>query len=282
MKILDFRVRLMVREWLDAWLPPHGPIPPFERYIEVFGLEDRLNEMSIEEQITEMREAGIGRAVISGDDLETNWGHKTPNDFIASVVQQYPDVFIGFAGVDPHKGMDAVRELEWAVKELGLKGLNVAPFLYRLRASHKKFYPLYAKCVELGVPVALPTSMHFDPGSVMDFGHPKYLDEVAVDFPELKIVAIHAGWPWIREMIAVAWRHPNVYLEFSGVAPRYLDPELVRYLNTPILADKGLFGTNYPLYPFKRGVEEFKQLPLKEEVLEKVFYKNAARLLQIE
>lgn len=105
---------------------------------------------------------------------------------------------------------------------------------------------------------------------------------MAGHFPELKLIASHAGWPWILQMVAVAWRHPNVYLELSGIAPRYLDPELLRYFDTPILQDKVFFATDYPLYPFERGVQEFLELPLQDDTKEKILWRNANRLFGLD
>ena len=115
----------------------------------------------------------------------------------------------------------------------------------------------------------------------MDYGHPRHLDQVACDFPELTIVARHGGWPWVLDMVAVAWRHPNVYVELSGIAPPYLHPDLLRYADG-MLRHKFLFGTSYPLLTFRRAVDEFMELPLKDETKSAILYENAARLLHLE
>lgn len=227
---------------------------------------------------------GITKAVIKAKDIETTYQRKIRNESVAGLVRQYPERFIGFAGVDPYKGMDAVRELEYAVRQLGLRGLAMEPFEYNLRANDRRFYPLYSKCVELDIPVNLHCSINYSTMSRMDYGKPIYLDDVAVDFPELKIIAMTSGWPWVGELIGVAWRHANVYIETAAVRPRYMAMpntgwgELVHYGNT-VIQDKILFSSSWPLLPIERTIQEIRELPLKETVVNKWLYGNAARLL---
>ncbi len=109
--------------------------------------------------------------------------------------------------------------------------------------------------------------------------HPSGVDQVACDFPDLKIICSHLGWPWITEMIAIAWRHPNVYIEDSVY--RYM-PGCEQYIDAAnkLLSDKFLFASGYPFdHPLKNVVKKFMQLPYDEDVRDKVLYRNAARLL---
>jgi len=281
LKVFDARVVPRIKECLGSWTPPHT-IPPHARYLDLYGMRERVTPIDIEEQIAEMRAAGVQRALICAADNTTTWGRKTPNEVIARLCKRFPDVFLGFAGVDPHKGMAAVREFEHAVKSLGLRGLNLGPWLHKLLANDKRYYPLYAKAVELDVPVVLHTSSHFDPTVSFETGNPTYLDEVCVFFPELKVIASHAGWPWISQMIAVAWRHPNVYLELSGIRPRYLSKELVSHFDTPILRGRVLFGTDYPLLEWAPSIEDILQLDIATETKHEILWANAARLFGLE
>ncbi|HLJ60040.1 MAG TPA: amidohydrolase family protein [bacterium] len=280
-KVFDARMVPRIKECLGSWTPP-TTITPHLRYLDLYRMRDRVIPIDIEEQIAQMRAAGVQRAIICAADNTTTWGRKTPNEVIATLCDRYPDVFVGFAGVDPHKGMDAVREFERAVKSLGLRGLNLGPWLQKLLANDKRYYPLYAKAVELNVPVVLHTSSHFDPTVSFETGNPTYLDEVCVFFPELKVIASHAGWPWILQMIAVAWRHPNVYLELSGIRPRYLHKELVSYFDTPLLKGRVLFGTDYPLLEWTPSIEDVLQLPIATETKHEILWGNAARLFGLE
>jgi len=277
-KIFDTRVIALIEENARIWLPP-DTIPPHERYLELYKPQERLKPIPIEQEIAELRACGVERAVIFGSDLETRYGKKVPNEAIAELVQQHSDFFLGFAGVDPWKGMQAVRDLDYAYHELGLRGVNIGPWLYGLKPNDKRFYPIYTKAVELDIPIVLHTSSHFFRGVSMETGNPVYVDEVAIDFPELKLIASHAGWPWILQMVAVAWRHPNVYLENSAMLATYLHSDLVRYMDTPILADKFMFASDHPLLPIDRAAAAFLELPLKSENMEKMLWKNAERLL---
>jgi len=234
-----------------------------------------------------MDEAGVTKAILVAEDFEETLGKKVPNEAIAAGVKKYPDRFFGLASVDPHKGKKAVQELEHAVKDLEMVGLTLWPCFHKIYSNDKKYYPLYEKCLELGIFVVIHTSVNFSSVSKLDLGRPIYLDEVAMDFPDLRIIASHAGWPWVLEMIAVAWRHPNVYMEISAMRPKYMAREhsgwgpLLNYGNT-ILQDRIMFATSWPLLPFKRSVEEVQALPLKESVKEKWLYQNAAKFLNIE
>lgn len=281
-KLIDFRVVPRTKECLSSWAPD-TILPAHKRYVEMYRMHDRITPIPLVEQVDMMREAGIVKAIINAADIETTHGRKLRNETIARIVDEYPDMFIGFAGVDPHKGMEAVRELEDAVMNMGMRGLNMSPFLHRLYSNDKRYYPIYTKACELRIPVILHTSVNFDPATIMDYGNPFYLDEVAAHFPDLTLIASHAGWPWVLQMIAVCWRHNNVYMEISGIKPRYLHPELVRAFDTmPHLRDRTLWGTDYPLYTFKEGVQGMKILGLRQETYEKVMWKNAARLLNLE
>lgn len=237
--------------------------------------------------LAELDTLGVKLAVISGKDVETRWGHRVPNETVSAFAHRYPGRFIGLAGADPLKGMQAVRDLEHAVRNLGLRGLALEPFEYELPANDKRYYPLYAKCVELGIPVFLHCSINFGRGIKMDYGRPLYLDEVAVHFPELVIIATTPGWPWVEELVGVAWRHPNVYIKIAAVRPLYLSRpgtgwEPLVYYGNSILQDRILFASAWPLLPLARTIEEVRNLPLKAPVKEKWLYRNAARLFGVE
>lgn len=232
-------------------------------------------------------DAGIGRSLITGFD-EWSSVHETfiPNDLVAGLAERHPDRFVPFAGVDPLKGSDAPRELEHWVVERGFRGLSLRPFMIGLPAADRRYYPLYAKCVELQVPLSIHTSANWTTVSPSDLGHPRHIDTVAADFPELRIVMSHAGYPWVLEACLLAWKYPNVYLELAAHRPRYLatagtgwEP-LLRFGQTTI-RDKVLFGTGWFLLgrPPAQILDEFRRLPLAEGVLELWLGANAEALL---
>lgn len=283
--IIDFRVRVPLR---DTDADPRVEVPEFmARYNAVLGYEEHVNR-PVTALLTEMDDAGIWRAVLQA---EYEWGSldvcRQLNNRCAEIVGRYPDRFVGFATVDPRCGMDAVRELDRAVKGLGLKGLNLQPCFLGLLPTDPLFYPLYAKCVEYDIPVTLHTGINYSATHPMDPDRPIHIDKVACHFPELKIVCSHGGWPWTAEMAAVARKHPNVYIEFGAVAPKYIampragwDP-MFQYANS-LLQDQILFATDWPMFPFERAVREFREAGLKPQVLEKLFFRNASRLLGIQ
>lgn len=247
--------------------------------------ESRLKErakglaVSLPQFVEELDEAGVEWGIILTETA----------DRTAEIVSQFPNKFMGQVIVDPHEGMKAVRELERAVKELGMMSFYASPFRYGIRANDKKFYPLYAKAVELGIPVFVYTTMNYRTDFPMDIGRPLYLDEVARDFPEMTIVADCGGWPWVPEMIGVARRHQNVYINMAAQRPKYLATpgsgwEMLMQFGNTLLQDRIVFASGWMNYqmPIKDVIEEMRALPLKEEVKEKWLYKNAARLLHLD
>ncbi|MGR3702804.1 MAG: amidohydrolase family protein [Paracoccaceae bacterium] len=230
--------------------------------------------------------AGIGKTVIKARDIETTFGGKIRNEDVADLCRAYPDHFIGFAGVDPHKGMDAVRELEHAVRTLGLRGLNLQCFENRIAIDDRRMYPLYAKCVELDIPVNIHTGINFSLKSSPDFGRPEMLDRVLCDFPELRAIASPPGWPWIMELISIAWRQPNLYIGIVAVRPNLLvKPDsgygpLLQYGRT-LLQDKMIWGSAYPLMPIDRTLAELRALPLEAAITAKWLGGNAKAFLRL-
>ena len=285
--IIDFCVIPPLEETLEGFADPTGD---FARYAQLYGKDniDSLTQAIREDPdgflIRSMDDAGVDIAVLTAEDAETTMGMKTPNEKVAEFVRKAPQRFVGMAAVDPHKGMTAVRELEHAVKDLGMKCLCLEPWLHKLRSNDKLYYPIYAKCVELDIPVWIHASINYVPQLTMDFGRPIHLDEVAGHFPELKVVAGHGGWPWVNEMMALLWRHSNAYADISAIRPKYLGmpgtgwESLLQYGNS-LLQDKIIFGTAWPAQQFKTNIEEIKALAIKEEVKKKWLGGNARKLL---
>lgn len=227
---------------------------------------------------------GAKHVVVKARDNETTFGLKVRNEDAAAFCRKHGPRFVGFAGVDPHKGMAAVRELETAVRELGLRGLNLQCFELKLAINDKRMYPLYAKCVELGIPVNIHCGINFSTASLMDYGRPAYLDEVMQHFPELRVCASPPGWPWIEELIGVAWRHANVHIGIVAVRPKLLTVEDAGYrpllaYGSKILQDRILTGTAFPMQPVEQAYAEFEALPLPDAVKRKWLYDNSARFL---
>lgn len=273
------------------------PIPAFDKPSPHLENYDRVYESSrsattveaegnLEAYLQIYEEVGARHVVVKAKDTETTFGLKIPNEAVATFCKEHGPRFIGFAGVDPHKGMVAVRELEYAVRELGLRGLNLQCFEHRLHINDKRMYPLYAKCVELDIPVNIHTSINFSSHTLMDYGRPLLLDEVMVHFPDLRVCAAPPGWPWIHELIGVAWRHRNVCIGLVAVRPKYLMQPASGYeglvqFGGSVLQDRIIFGTSYPLIPVQRSVQEIEALPLKDSIKRKWLHDNAARFLRL-
>lgn len=222
------------------------------------------------------------------DSLGVAWGATSVEDHddqkTAALVKKYPDRFVGFTYSDPKRGMQAVRDLECSVREYGLGACYISAFRTHIPANDKRCYPVYAKCVELNIPVFIYTCMNLNPRLPMDIGHPRMVDEVARDFPELRIMATVGGFPWVHEFIGLAVRHANVYLNTEIHEPANFT--IPGYGLEPLLAaggrrveDKMTFASNWASMgkPLKEVVDQFVALPLKDRVKEKWAYQNAER-----
>jgi predicted TIM-barrel fold metal-dependent hydrolase len=236
---------------------------------------------SEDEFITMLNDAGITLACIGT-------GRHASVEHTLELYEKYPDRFIPWARISPYAGMAGVRELESYVKERGLRGLEVSCFREKIRANNKKYYPLYAKCVELGIPARVYCTMNYASDRPMDLGRPLYLDEVCSDFPELTVIAGLGGWPWVPELVGVARRHQNLYIDLAAHRPIHIPKPgsgwemMLQYGNT-LLADRMLFASSWMtlgLSP-KEVVEEFNTIPIRESVRPKWMGENAARLLGI-
>ena len=248
----------------------------------------RLNDPPklAEELYTRYNEWDILGVVFSVDAETVTGDRPDTNDYVAELVNAHPEQFIGFATVDPWKEDRAVAELERAVTQLGLKGLKLHPIHQAFFPDDSRFYPLYEKCAELGVPVlfhsgfaAAGIGMPGGGGMKLKYSAPiPHIDDVAADFPDLTVIMAHPAWPWVEEQIAVALHKPNVYIDLSGWAPRYIPQQLIHEANTR-LQDKVLFGSDFPYLPPDRWLSGFDQLEIRDEVRPKILLENARRVL---
>jgi len=287
--IIDVCVVPPLQETLENF---HNTSGPFSMYSDLNSdkekkeLMDSIMDDPATHLIKLMDEAGIDKVMLTAEDAETTMDMIVPNISVADFAQSHPDRFLLMGAVDPHKGMKALRDLEYAVNELGIQCLCLEPWLHKINSNDKLYYPIYAKAVELAIPVWIHTSLNLEPKLSMDYGRPIYIDEVAGHFPELKIIAGHGGWPWVNEMMAVLWRHENVYADIAAINPEYIGTDgsgwdtLLRYGNT-VLKEKILFATAWPARNFKEAVEGVKSLPLKDEVKKLWLGGNAQRIFNI-
>ena len=243
----------------------------------------------IDAMVRQMDAANIEKAIIMAVDTSASdhWAFQNvqlTNDDVAGFIKKYPDRFIGFGSVDPRRE-DAVDEVERCMKELGFKGMKFHPAAVSLYPNDEKyFYPIYEKCVELGVPVQShcgTTGLYF---TKIKYMLPVYYDDVAVDFPTLKLVLLHFGiGGWHDQAMSVALRHPNVHLDISGASPRIIPQDLLMAANTPFFQNKVIFGTDYPFVGMAQWFGTFNKYlsnVFSDATKQKVFRDNALSLFE--
>lgn len=195
---------------------------------------------------------------------------------VAEVCSADPKRYKGMVGINPHHRMEGVRRVERAVRDYGFVAAHLHQYGYNLAPDAPEFWPFYAKCVELGVPVMIQMG-HAAERMPSEVGRPIHLDRVALWFPELKIIAAHTGWPWVEEMIAMAWKHKNVYVSTTAHLPKYWDPALVRFIDSRGIG-KVLYGTDFPVVTHKESLALIEQLNLKPAALKALLHDTAATL----
>jgi predicted TIM-barrel fold metal-dependent hydrolase len=237
--------------------------------------EHFIRSSNTEAFVEEIREVGISAAVVVGRDTPNL---TISNERILEVTAPFPEL-IGIASVDPQKP-DALAEVERAVKELGLLGINIEPGFGNppLHADDPSLFPIYDACAQLKVPVFLmsgPTTPN------LDYARPEAVGRVARAFPQLQIVCYHGFYPYVNEIIGVVFRYENVHL----VPDMYLFlPGSRLYVEAAngFMRDQLLFGSSYPFRAMGQTVEDFLNLGFHDDVLDSVLFKNAERLLKLD
>jgi predicted TIM-barrel fold metal-dependent hydrolase len=231
------------------------------------------------------RERNMACVIFSVDAEAASGRARIPNEEIAEVAAANPDVLIPFASIDPAKGRLGAREARRLVDEHGVRGFKFHPNLQEFFPNDRHAYPLYEVIEEAGVPALFHTG-HSGIGSGLPGGggirlkysNPMYVDDVAVDFPELKIVLAHPSFPWQDEALSIAMHKPQVHIDLSGWSPKYFPPQLVRYANT-LLKRQVLFGSDYPMITPDRWLKDFEGLDIDDDVRPLILKENAVRLL---
>ncbi|MBT8463921.1 MAG: amidohydrolase [Deltaproteobacteria bacterium] len=273
----------MAEPIIDAWI--QHPTAAFIRH-DMFaslrrwmGLDAIPDEIPVELTLAALDTAGVNRALTSAW-----WGPHGPllsNDEVARTVSEHPDRFVGVGSVDLHRPMDAVRELRRCVTELGFVGVRQLPWLWGLPPNDRRYYPIYAECVELGVPFCLQVG-HAGPLRPSDPGRPiPYLDEVACEFPELRIVGGHIGYPWTEEMVSLATKYENVYIDTSAYTPERYPEALVRFMKGPGRR-KVLFGSNFPMIQPSKCIAQLDSLGLSDDVRRLFLSENARKVFELD
>jgi hypothetical protein len=246
---------------------------------------------TIESFFEEINSVGITTAVsVSGQTPAMEIGGRTmiarttSNDLMARLQSQHWGRFIGVGGIDAGNTLhNALDEIDRCAN-LKLRAVFMEPGRSPgCDLADKRLYPIYEKCVERDMVMMPQTSGPWGSKTLEDI-HPRHLDKVAEDFPALRIIAGHSCYPYVREAIIVAARHPNVFLSPDMYVIQMGSEDWVKSLNENYfgLQDQFLFGTSFPSIPIKPFMDAFRSLPLREEMLPKIFYRNALRVFKLE
>jgi predicted TIM-barrel fold metal-dependent hydrolase len=266
----------------EPWIKSQGP------YVEALAKywNRSWTAKSETEVIEEFKRAGVEPLLVAFDIESVTGAPPCSNDYVAKMRDDNPGVIRqAWAAVDPLKGDAAIKEARRSIEKLGMLGFHFHPIMGHFSADDRHLYPLWETINELKVPVMIDVGttgmgagMPGGLGAILRHAHPAAIDRLAADFPNLGIVAAHPGWPWTEEMIAVALHKGNVSWELSGWAPKYFPDALKRDIKGR-LQDKIMFGSDYPSIPYERLFREWRELGYSDELMEKIFHKNAERIL---
>jgi predicted TIM-barrel fold metal-dependent hydrolase len=281
-RAIDVHVHPMTKEWFEGF-------GVFSDALEKL-LHVQYKAKTEEEMASDFRRENVLAMMIAWDAATATGDPVITNDWVASLTQKFPDVFLpGWAVIDPWKGKAALQELERAISTLGLKGAKFQPPVQAFHPNDRRFFPIWDLCQSLGAPVlihqgttAMGTGMAGGRGVMLKYGRPiPGIDDVAANFPRLTIIAAHPGWPWHEELIAVLVHKDNVFFEVSGWRPKFI-PESIKKQIHNRLQDKVMFGSDYPGWGIDQCLVELEMEGFKPNVLEKMFVKNATRVLKLE
>ena len=233
------------------------------------------------------RQRRIACVVFTVDSERATGRKRMSNEEVAELANANSDIMIPFASIDPAKGKLGAREARRLIKDYGVKGFKFHPQIQAFYPNDRNAYVLYEAIQEAGLPAlfhtghsGMGTGMRGGGGIRLKYGNPMYVDDVAVDFPDMPIILAHPSWPWQDEALSICLHKPQVYIDLSGWSPKYFPPQLVQYANTQ-LKHKMLFGSDYPWITPDRWLADFEQAGFKPEVRPLILKENAARLLKL-
>jgi uncharacterized protein len=281
-RAIDVHVHPMTKEWFEGF----GVFS--DSLAKLLHVEYKAK--TEEEMANDFRRENVLAMMIAWDAATATGDPVITNDWVASLTTKFPDVFLpGWAVIDPWKGKAALHELERAITQLGLKGAKFQPPVQAFHPHDRRFFPIWDLLQSLGAPVlihsgttALGTGLPGGRGVQLKYGRPiPGLDDVAANFPRLTIIAAHPGWPWHEELIAVLVHKNNVFFEVSGWRPKFI-PEPIKQQMHNRLQDKVMFGSDYPGWGIDQCLVELEREGFKPAILEKMFVKNATRVLKLD
>lgn len=245
---IDVHAHLYCAEAIEAYGEPYRAAGRYFGRSKAAHHYGRPEEpITVEESAMLFRALNVDKALMLNIEARKAHGAGMDNLRFLELIEPYDDVFRAFAAVDPHRGELAAAEVERAVGA-GAIGLKFHP-------GYQDFFPdelegaraVYRTAQELGIPALFHTGTTRLQPSYVRPCRPVHLDRVAVDFPDLRIIMSHIGYPWVDEAIQVAWRNPNVYIDLSGILPRYYPPQVWHFLQMGDLRERVLFGSDYPM-----------------------------------
>ena len=247
--------------------------------------DDMRNGVEIEDYLKKMDAAGIERSLLIAHrcgDLNVKGSHHIPYEYVRDICQKYPDRFSGLAGIDTTKGMAQLSELEEAINDYGFVGAHWYPHWFAIPPDAPQIYPIYAKCCELDIPIMMQVGQNLvysKERRLPSVAKPILLDQVAIDFPELILIGIHIGVPWTDEMIAMCWKHENLFMAGDAYAPKHWPKQMVHYANS-YGRHKVMFGTDWPVVGPERAVREVDEFGMRPEAHQMLMRDNALRLFK--
>jgi len=240
---------------------------------------------TVQETAAYYRERKIGCVIFPVDAERETGFRRYDNEEVARIAAENSDIMIPFASIDPAKGRAGAREARRLVREFGVRGFKFHPTMQGFYPNDRMAYPLYEAIAEEGAITLFHTGqtgvgagMRGGMRMRLKFSNPIYLDDVAVDFPDMPIILAHPSFPWQEEALSVATHKPNVYIDMSGWSPKYFPPILVQYANT-LLKDKMLFGSDWPAITPDRWLSDFAKIEIRDEVRPRILKENAKKLL---
>jgi len=266
MRVIDFRIRLRTELMLKPW-NPDDPMPCYEPYIDLYNMRERLTSIPMDDFVDNMLRQGVNQGVVCG-------GSSEENRHLTDIKNgKHKDKFYFVAGINPEYGISRNIEELHRITGDGFIGVNFVPYVWGVEANNKVLYPIYSYCEEHKLIAVIHGSLHYNRTQSMWLAEPKLIDEIAIHFPKLKIVVSHAFNGFGGLGLAVAQRHPNIYLEYSSLWPKYLTDVTLHSINT-YLKKRSLFGTSYPSVDFSPAIDAWSEA-IKSDVQELFFYQNA-------
>ena len=242
--------------------------------------------VTIAQYLKKMDAAGIERSLlvaVRAGDLNIKGSFEIPYKRVYEICKKHPDRFSGLAGVDPSIGVQQLKELDQAVGEMGFVSAHYYPHWFNMAPDDARMYPIYARCVELDIPIMMQVGQNLiyqRDRRLPSVGRPICLDPVAIHFPDLRLLGIHLGVPWVDEMIAMAWKHENVFIGGDAYAPKHWPKQVVQYANS-YGQDKFLFGTDWPVVDPIRAIQDIEDLDFRDGPKRKMLRDNAIRIFKL-